>query len=112
MKPLDYYHNHDQYPSRPHKPQLPTKHTSEQARKYADELDIFNAKWDEYQERARAWNAHNNELLAEFKIDALKDAGLSNHPNKDAIFQYVHVNHSGNNQDFYDSLMEIADLFK
>jgi hypothetical protein len=96
------------YPERPRKPSLASKHTAREARAHARELgryevsmQVFRANLDEYRQQERT-------LEARFKEDALKEVGLTDHPNADKIYSYAWE--KGNASGFKDVFYILEDL--
>lgn len=101
------------YPANPTRP-LPIlrKGTAKDAQAFADAMVKYEADMAKYKAQKAEWMKEDNRLREKFKVDALAEVGLTNHPKADKIFQYAWNNeHSSGYSDVYHMLEELAGLF-
>ncbi len=83
-----------------------------------EELAEFNRKYEEYivsheeWEKSRSfYKEEERRLFQEFTSDVLDYVGLSNHPKKKEIFDYVYSNHKGESKEVIHSVLsELCEL--
>jgi len=100
------------YPTKPKKPYFSIG-LSEEANdqfqklytKYVDQMKRYAIAKTEYHKK-------NVELQKQFKIDALTEAGLINHPLANPIYAYIwSKTYTRGFEAVYDGLVDIADVF-
>lgn len=103
MMDFKAYKNPAPYPEKPTRPTLGCRDkyaTPAQARDYADRLEIFEAEMKGFRTRQAQWNQVQNDLNQRFKDDALREAGLLDHPKADKCWEkaWEHGHSSGNSE--------------
>ena len=103
-----------QYPERQKSPHLPSKHTSEDARKYADEMDAFEKLKKDYDKEMLAWKERENSINSVI-VDYIKDmASLDTVPEqyREKVYAYAWDNgHSDGYYEVYLKLESLVDIF-
>ena len=122
MNDLEYAEDFDKYKNRMEAPVLlnsapkrpnQMRATSKDYISYGEKLKIWEDKRDEHKKRMVEYRNETTRLEELFKSDALKLLELADHPNADAIYRFAWNNgHSGELQDVYYWLKEIAELIK
>jgi len=90
---MDYeqYKNTDPYPDRPAKPVLPSSKvkpaTPSEYRAYAAQLEEYEKAMVEFRAALAVWNKKQGGLEDQFKVDALREAGLEGHPKADIVYR-------------------------
>jgi uncharacterized C2H2 Zn-finger protein len=78
-----------------------------------DILSYYTGAKNAYNKLRDEYNVKNKELYEEFKKDALDEVGLSNHKNRDKIFDFAWKHgHSAGFYDVYFWLEELSELFE
>ena len=75
-------------------------------------VKIYEQKLKEYKEARIKYNNDVSTKNAQFKVDALNEVGLFNHPRADRIFDYAwNKGHSGGLREVLLELEDLANLF-
>jgi hypothetical protein len=109
---FDLYKNKMEYPEKPKRPHIDSKASSDEARRYAKDLQDWEDRMAVYKVGLEGYRIEERRLMALFKKDALEDCGLTNHPKavKAWDFAWSHGHASGlHNVHFW--LSEVAELF-
>jgi hypothetical protein len=91
-------------PKYPKKPFISKNPTVEQARKYADDFEIYNKQLAEYRKEQNRYNDRANELRELFFNDAFEELGIDkDHPKSDILkkMAWEHGPSSGYYEVFY-----------
>lgn len=100
------------YPSRPTKPILDKNANSKIATQFVKDLEKYESDMIEYQKKQDEYREESFRIKELFKKDALEDSGLSEHPNRNKIFNYAwEKGHSSGYSEVYYELMNLAELF-
>lgn len=100
------------YPNRPSKPTISHSATAADARRYADDMDKWEADKAAYDDVLKAWRAEDARMTAKFREDALKAVGLWGHPKADKIYAFAWEHgHSSGLSEVANWLDDLADLF-
>lgn len=117
MKDWDWYSGKDIEFNRakPVKPCFLKNHTSAQARKFADALEVYEKEFAEYQDAYKEYRDQLSERYSAFKPDLFKEA-QSSIVNKD-VFSIVYDasydrSHSGGFQEVYNEFYERVDFIE
>ena len=107
---FENYCNRDKFPSFISKPKLKAKATSQDAVKYAQELEIYEKQLEEIKEKRINWQTKQNELNKKFKEDLLNEFNLTNHPKANEIFMFAwEKGHSNGYYAVHDWVQELVD---
>jgi hypothetical protein len=75
------------YPEKPRKPMiLRAALTAENARKWADDLEVYEKEMEEFVVKAERWKCIENSLCCKFKQDVLEMNGLKGHPKAEKVY--------------------------
>lgn len=75
-----YYETSIPYPDRPVKPHLLIDHSALEAREYAFQLAYYERLQIVYKIKVKEYNTDSHRLMNEYKLDALRECELSDHP--------------------------------
>ena len=114
------YDNDYEAVKRPNKPIKPRENQCDgiddycaKTHEYADSMKAFGILNDKYKEDQKKRGIRYNELIEQFKQDALEDVGLENHPRKEKAYDYAwDKGHSAGLQEVYSYLVDIADVLQ
>lgn len=105
------YENKIEYVRKPSKPSASNIDTAQEAKKFADDMVIYESKLKEYQEKNEQYQKEQRRIFQQFKVDALEEVGLTNHPKSEQAFNLAYERgHSGGYSDVYNELLDLADL--
>ena len=96
-------------------PKYPKKHflsknpTVEQARKYADDLEIYNKQLAEYRKEQNRYNDRANELRELFFNDAFEELGINKENPKIGILKTMAWEH-GHSSGYYEVFYWLEEL--
>jgi hypothetical protein len=104
-----------EFPVRPTHPKMPNSRTitPEQVRKYADALEAHQAAMKVYHQKIDEYQRKQMVKEQQFKMDALKECGLENHPKREKAYAFAWEHgHSGGLSNVLSWLTEVAELLK
>jgi len=104
-----------EYPERPKKPILSTKHTSLEAKQYSIDLQAWEKEKQEYDERVVVWKANEN-AITDVIVTYIKDlAGFNFVPIKyqDKVYAKAYQDgHSDGYYEVYQKLISLVEIFR
>lgn len=106
------YENTLPFPQKPIKPNLSYNNcTPQMAREYADKLEIWERECVLHKLLMDDYREEEIRLTKQFYDDAIKEAGLSNHPKKDIIYSKAWEDgHSGGYSEVFNKLLDLAEF--
>jgi len=103
------------FPVKPPHPKMPNSRTTtpQQVREYADALERHQSAMKVYHQEIDEYRRQQREKEEQFKMDALKECGLENHPKREKAYAFAweHGHANGLSEVFY-WLTEVAELLK
>ena len=101
-----------EYPKRPNKPNLPTKHSSIEAAQYAIDLQVWEKSKQEYDEVLNLWKSSENEI-ADVIVEFIKDeAGLETVPKQYRDKLYSKAHEDGHSSGYYEVYLKLSSLIE
>ncbi len=115
---FEKYKNTLLYPKRPIKPILHSSppnyfrnHTLDDFKSYKVAFEAWEKDKERYDELLKEWNIESRMLQRQFRYDAIREAGLADHPKAEMAFDMAwERGHSYGNHDVFSFLMDLADL--
>jgi hypothetical protein len=104
-----------EFPVKPPHPKMPNSRTTtpQQVRGYADALEAHQAAMKEYHLKVDEYRRQQMEKEEQFKMDALKECGLENHPKREKAYAFAWEHgHAGGFSDILYWLTEVAEFLK
>lgn len=92
----------------PRRPILKKNATPNEIREHADLIEEHVKKKQLYQEQSLKIQRREGIVYQQFKIDALKDVGLADHPKAEKIFSYAWE--KGHSSGYHEVYVELRDL--
>jgi len=112
------YENKVEYPGKPKKPVEPKYHGDsvqyeKDSQAFVLALKQYTIELEKYHAALKLYREESNRLERLFKIEALEEVGLSDHPKADKIFAYAwEQGHAYGYSEVFIHLRDIAELFK
>ena len=104
-----------QYPINPTKPHLSPKHTSEDAKQYAINLDKYETiEYPKFREEKAKYQAERNEIESVVIEFIKEESGLNTIPEqyRDKIYSKAYKDgHSGGYYEVYNHLLDLIEIF-
>lgn len=108
---FDNYYVIAEVPKRPIKPRMPDEHTSDNLRKYSDDLAVWEMKIKDYRQIMKGYRQESNKLLHKFKEDALKEVGLLGTKWADKAWNKAYEDgHASGYNEIFQHLEDLADI--
>lgn len=99
----------DGYPKKPRKPILSPLGNSQDARRYADELEVYEQALEVYKVEQARYREIEAGLLQEFRADALKAIGWTDRPDASLLFEKAWQDgHSSGYEEVFSHLEDLA----
>ena len=110
---FDSYKPNVSYKAKPSKPRLPHGPTAEQARVFADDMELYEVGMEEFRKHTEAFRAAERDAMSRFKADVLAENGITDHPKADKLYEMAwERGHSSGIQEVAMYAEELSELLK